>query len=505
MRTVSWLFLILSFALGIGCAFIVRYYMFEAKPVPIVERQPTIKILVAKQTIPQGSEITAEAITFVEVPITELPVAAITNFSQVYRRRSAYPISIGCPICEDLLLPYQEKELGAEKYIPAGMQIVSLEIEQILLNDQVVEPSTPIADRLSPDQRIDIRMFPQEKSQGEFSERKNQLLKTYLSKNEIAEQGELLLENIEIHQIQRQFSPNNRQRSIQTLTLVLGKDEAAQLTSAARKGRLRIVLHRRPNQTETSPAQNNTTHNSEKTIVGRTTNNVIDKTSDNLLTNQPNKQTNSPTTNPKTDQTTDRTTNGTADNITNNRIDSAIDDIIDNIIDKTIETATDGTKVDTTKNTFLTPAIPAISDSTAPAKPLPIPEPFPKKTPSLLFVPPEVSVTQSSDEIRNDIHSVAATPLSGFYQEKTEISEPLLDSLKEKKVPLRASYSVIEIGAPTTNESEKLSKKNYSPWGQFSIVIAPETETEMETEMETESTNGNNTLFQPLLRNRKKM
>ncbi|MDR2706234.1 MAG: hypothetical protein LBC02_10685 [Planctomycetaceae bacterium] len=479
MRTVSWLFLILSFALGIGCAFIVRHYMFEAKPVSIVERKPTIKILVAKQTIPQNAEITAEAITFVAVPITELPTAAITNFSQVYRRRSAYPISVGCPICEDLLLPYQEKNSETEKYIPAGMQIVSLEIEQILLNDKVVESSIPISDRLSPDQRIDIRMFPREKSQGEFSERKNQLLKAYMSKNETAEKGELLLENIEIHQIQRRFSPNNKQQ-IQTLTLVLGKDEAAQLTSAARKGRLRIVPHRQPNQTGISPVQNNTTDPSKNRIVDRITNNVnvTDKTSDNLLTDK------------TTDQTANKTTNNTIDSVTENAVDNAIDNIIDDIIDKTIETTTD-----TTTDTFLTSTT---SDSTAPEITLRIPETSPKKSPTLLFIPPEIPVTQPSDEIRNDIHSVAATPLSGFYQEKTEISEPLNYS-KEKRVPQRVSYPVIEIGLSTTNESEKLSKKSYSPWGQSSIAIEPEIETE------TEKNNGSNTLIQPLLRNRKKM
>jgi Flp pilus assembly protein CpaB len=465
MRTVSWLFLILSFALGIGCAFIVRHYMFEAKPVQVVARQPVIKILVAKQTILQGAEITAEAITFVEVPITELPTAAITNFSQVYRRRSAYPISIGCPICEDLLQPYQEKNSETEKYVPAGMQIVSLEIEQILLNDKVVEPSLPIADRLLPDQRIDIRMFPREKSQGEFSERKNQLLKTYMLKNEVAEMGELLLENIEIHQIQRQFSSNNKQQQIQILTLVLEKDEAVQLTSAARKGRLRIVPHRQPNQTETSPIQNNTTINPD---------------------------------NPK-NTVVDETANNNIKNITSDAANNTIDNMIDNLIDKTMETT-----ADTTKETSLTSAT---SDSITPKITLHIPETFPKKSPSLLFVPPpeipaaQPSVTQPSGEIHNDTHSVTATPLPGIYQEKTGIAKPLEDSKEkkdsEKRVPLYLLSPVIEIGLSATSEQEKLSKKNYSPWGQSSVVITPK------IEPETNNNSNNNTLTQPLLRNRK--
>jgi Flp pilus assembly protein CpaB len=463
MRTVSWLLLILSFALGIGCAFIVRYYMFEAKPVPIAERKPAIKILIAKQIIPQGAEITAQAIMFVEVPITELPTAAITNFSQVYRRRSAYPISIGCPICEDLLLPYQEKDFETEKYIPAGMQVVSLEIEQIRLNDQVVEPSIPITNTLSPDQRIDIRMFPREKSQGKFSERKNQLLKAYMSKNEVAEKGELLLENIEIHQIQNQFSPNNQQRQVQTLTLVLEKNEAAQLTSAARKGRLRIVPHRQPNQIETAPIQNNTTENSENITVNRTTGNVTDKTLDHLLINK------------------------ATDNIINNENNTA-----NNIIGKPIEIITDIVED--------TPLISSeVSGSTATEINQHIPEPILKKSSSLLFIPSEIPVSKLHEEIRNDICSIAETPLPGFHQEKTGISEPLEYSkdLNVKRIPLCLSSPILEIGLPVANELEKPFPKNYSPWGQSSIAIEPE--------LETETNNSNHILTPPLLRNQKNL
>ncbi|MDR0704326.1 MAG: hypothetical protein LBF88_04990 [Planctomycetaceae bacterium] len=463
MRTVSWLLLILSFTLGIGCAFIVRYYMFEAKPVSIAERKPAIKILVAKQTIPRGAEITAQAIMFVEVPITELPTAAITNFSQVYRRRSAYPISIGCPICEDLLLPSQKKDSETEKYVPAGMQVVSLEIEQILLNDQVVESSMPITNSLSPEQRIDIRMFPREKSQGEFSERKNRLLKAYMSKNETAEQGELLLENIEIHQIQNQFSLNNQQHQVRTLTLVLEKNDAAQLTSAARKGRLRIVPHRQSNQTGTPPSQDNTTENAENIIVNGTTGNVTDKTLDNLSTNK------------------------SIDYIINNETNNADNDLIG----KPIEIITD-----TVENTLLTSEA---SDSTATEITLHLPKPIPKKCPSLLFIPPDIPVATLDEEIRNDIHSIAATPLTGIHQEKTGISESSEHSkeLKGKKFPLGLSSPIMEIGLPIVNEPEQSFQKNYSPWRQSSIAVEPE--------LETETDNSNNILTPPLLRNRKKL
>ncbi|MDR2756064.1 MAG: Flp pilus assembly protein CpaB [Planctomycetaceae bacterium] len=476
MRTVSWLFLILSFALGIGCAFIVRYYVFEAKSVPITEQKPSIKILVAKQAIPQGAEITAEVLTFVEVPITELPTAAITSFDKVYHRRSAYPISVGCPICEDLLAPYQEKDWATERFIPAGMQIVSLEIEQVLLNGNAVEPSILLTNNLSPDQRIDIRLFPKEPSQGELIERKNQLLKTFLPKNEIAEQGELLLENIEILQIQNQLSFNQKRRQIPTLTLVLEKEYAAHLIAAARKGRLRVVPHRQANSTETSFVLNNKTENSTKTVLDEikttTTNNT--NTTDNSN---------------KTEISEPLINNNTPDNV--------VTETIENTAENTTENTTENTN-EITKDVSLT--VSASLASTLPATPPEITQLVPK-TPqkerfSLLFVPPETSGVETIEKNRSDIQPIAAAPLPGFYREKTRVFEPEIHSPTEEN----ASHlpHVIEIGLPAANKIlEKHAPKNYSPWGKSSIVIEPKPEIKNEED--------SNTLMQPLLRNRKKM
>jgi Flp pilus assembly protein CpaB len=494
MRTVSWLLLILSFALGIGCAFIVRHYMFEAKSLPITEQKICIKILVAKQTIPQGAEITAEAITFVEVPIAELPVAAITSFDQVYHRRSAYPISVGCPICEDLLLPQQEKDWQTDRFIPAGMQIVALEIEQVLLNGNAVEPSVPITNTitntLSPEQRIDIRLFPKETSQGELVERKNQLLKTFMPKNEIVEKGELLLENIEILQIQNQLSSGKKRRQIPILTLVLEKEYVANLLAAARKGRIRVVPHRQTIPNETSSAQNNEIKNSDNTISDNT---IIDEINNNITDNV----------NVTDDIKTDIKTTDNADVNVINITDNNKTETLDNATNNTTKNATDVVAdiVDRTTDISLTEPT---TDLTVPEITQHVPETPPPKHTSLLFIPPDTSAMETLEEIRDDIQPIAVAPLPGFYREKTGVFESGVHS-HVKENSSRFLPHVIEIGLPAANEtSEKIARKNYSPWGQASTLAKPKPETEIKKNTEIKNNEDEPNILVPPLRTRKK-
>ncbi|MDR1962743.1 MAG: SAF domain-containing protein [Planctomycetaceae bacterium] len=447
MRTVSWLFLILSFALGIGCAFIVRHYMFEAKPVSIADRGPTIKILVAKQTIPQGAEITAEFVSFVDVPIAELPSEATTNFSQVYRRRSAYPISAGCPICEDLLLPPQETSSETDKYVPAGMQIVSLEIEQILFSEKTAEYFIPITNYLAPDQRIDIRMLPTEK--GELAERKKQLLKAFMSKNEVAEMGELLLENIKIQQIQSlPGNEKNGQRLNQTLTFVLEKEVAAQLIAAARKGRLRVVPHR-----QTSPALLAQTRTTTKETTPAE---VIDKTTE-----------------PATEPTAEPITEPLKDTSLTEPISESNEPEATQLVPETAKK----------RLAFVPPEIPVaelfekIRNEIHPVTALPSPVVAQEKT--------DLFITSTSTST-----SSLAKPSTIDSKESKESKELVCHS--------SLSSSVIEIGLPVNRdalEENSTPKEIYNPWGQTSLfLIEPEPQPENEPD----------TLSQPLLRNRKK-
>lgn len=241
MRVLSWLLLLVSFSMGLISAFVVAYYTFDAKPIEIEDRGPTVKILVAQKEIPMGAEIIAEDIVFENVPIAEIPSKSLTNFMQVYRRRPAYPIPVGCPICEDLLVPEENVSGKAVKYLPAGSQIVSLEVEQFRMGDTVSELEIPISNILSEGETVDIRVVPRLDVKGEYIARKNQVLRAFASKNESS--GKLVLENIPIHKLTGKGA-ESKGKQIQTLSLLLEKGDADKLTEAARDGKLRVLLHR---------------------------------------------------------------------------------------------------------------------------------------------------------------------------------------------------------------------------------------------------------------------
>lgn len=243
MRVVAWLLLLVSFSLGLVSAFVVAYFTFDAKPKQIiVDQRPTVKILVAEKEIPIGAEITADYVSFKDVPIPEIPNQAITNFMQIYRRRPAYPLTAGCPICEDLLLPKEDELDKSAKYLPAGSQVVSLEVGQLRIGNDVSEFELPLSHILSMGDCVDIRVLTQQKAEGEYIRRKNEILQAFAARNGIVAAGDLVLENINIYSIvSKQAESGGKQ--IQTVSLLLDNAQAEKLTAAAREGRLRIVPH----------------------------------------------------------------------------------------------------------------------------------------------------------------------------------------------------------------------------------------------------------------------
>lgn len=242
MHSKSWLFLTISFLLGLASAFVVAYYTFDAKPLEVYDPGPTVKILVSKREIPRGAEIVADAIVFEDAPVAELPESALTNFSQVYRRRAAYPIPAGFPICDDFLLSRSDSENKENTYLPPGSQIVSLEVEQLRIGDSVSHLQIPITKYLSTEQKIDIRVVPREEPKGVYVQRRQKLLREHLVEGPSSAGGEIVLQDIEVHQIAGEAADEGM-RQVQTLSLILDQEDAKKLMTAAKKGTLRVVPH----------------------------------------------------------------------------------------------------------------------------------------------------------------------------------------------------------------------------------------------------------------------
>ena len=239
MRLSLWLILIFAFSVGMCCAFAVRFFYFEVGATAVPISESTTKILVAKRTIPSGIEITADFVAFQEVPVSEVPTGSLTSFAQVYRRQPAFPIPAGCPICEDLLFP-QAATTTQAAFVPTGSQIVVLDIVHVRQGNRVFPPTGPLSTVLSVDQYIDVRVVPPE-AQGRLAEKKNEVIRTFGAQN-MRNSGELILENIPIHRIQRLFAADHAGLARDSLELMLDNGEASRLTAAARRGQIRILV-----------------------------------------------------------------------------------------------------------------------------------------------------------------------------------------------------------------------------------------------------------------------
>ena len=241
MRLTLWFILIFAFSAGMSCAFAVRFFYFEAKPVAIQTSEQKAKILVAKRTIPSGIEITADFTTFQEVAVSEIPPRALSSFAQVYRRQPAYPIPAGCPICEDLLIPCADAA-SQTAFVPVGSQFVTLDVVHVRQGDKVFLPKEPLSTVLAAGQHIDIHIVPRNEGQGKLTEMKNAVLRTFAA-HDSKNNGKLILEKIPIHQIQRLPVADHAGLAKDSLMLMLDKSEATKLTAATKKGQVRILVH----------------------------------------------------------------------------------------------------------------------------------------------------------------------------------------------------------------------------------------------------------------------
>lgn len=223
------------------CAFAVRFLHFDAQPVVVQTPEPMMKILIAKRAIPSGAEITADFVVFQEVALSEVPPGALTTFAQTYRRQPAYPIPAGCPICEDLLVPFSDTASHAT-FIPTGSEFVTLGIVHIRQGDKVFSPKKPLSAILTADQHIDIRVVPHE-TQGRLSDMRNEVLRAS-GAQDFRSTGELVLENVPIHRIRSQPAAEESDSVQDSLTLLLDKSEASKIAAASKRGRIRIFVHR---------------------------------------------------------------------------------------------------------------------------------------------------------------------------------------------------------------------------------------------------------------------
>ncbi|MDR0521702.1 MAG: hypothetical protein LBH00_07595 [Planctomycetaceae bacterium] len=233
MRLSSWIILISVFAAGMCCAFTVRNCILEPWKNSAGKKAEdrTVKILIAKRTIPVGKEITGTDVFYQEIPRSEIPPYSIPLFSQVYRRSPAYPIPAGCAICDDMLTPAAASEETA--FIPAGNRLVDIDITPVYEKNG----GKPALPPITADLRVDVWSIPRiQERAGKLNKRRNELFVN----NGLREKGkQLLLENVPVFSI-RGSRRNPDLASAGSIRLMLKKEEFAKLAAEARHRDIRI-------------------------------------------------------------------------------------------------------------------------------------------------------------------------------------------------------------------------------------------------------------------------
>jgi hypothetical protein len=287
MRTSSLLVLFCAFVIGWVSAKLIGQYAFVADVPRVVDDRPRTKILVAKTEIPVGIEILAEHVSYVDVPVAELPARAIKGFGEVYRRKPAFPIPVNCPLCEDLLIAKDGKDDtdNATKFIPAGYTIVSLDVEflnkrqsQNLKNNDNNDPTislpnsknTELGDLetgqiLKKGNHVDIRVIAKRNPKGTFATIKEQVIQNYACKFDVESVGNIVLEDVPIHSL-KSYGYDADGNDLHKVSFLLDESKVEQLANAAKKGRLRIVTHRK----KIEPPKYDDKQRTETTITAKT-------------------------------------------------------------------------------------------------------------------------------------------------------------------------------------------------------------------------------------------
>jgi hypothetical protein len=267
MRTSSLVILVFAFVIGwISAKLIGQYAFVTDAPRVVVDDRPRTKILVAKTAIPVGMEILAEHVSYVDVPVSELPSRAIKSFGDVYKRKPAFPIPVNCPLCEDLLIAKNDEHNNEDtKFIPAGYTIVSLDVE--FLNKRQTQNINELENAefgqvLKKGNHVDIRVIAKRIPKGTFATIKEQLLQTYACKFDVGSAGDIVLEDVQIHNL-KSYGYDANGNSMQKVSFLLDESKLEQLANAAKKGRLRIVTH----HSKTESTTPNETHQTEKAVA----------------------------------------------------------------------------------------------------------------------------------------------------------------------------------------------------------------------------------------------
>lgn len=210
--------------LALGCGLVASIGITQViahrgqEPLPVGE---TVPILVARETIPAWTPLTAQLVKLEPWPKDRVPEGAISQIEAVEGRRTKTPLYPGEPLLEKKIFDKNANEHGPTVMIPKGLRVVTVKVDQVSSGSGLVLPGD----------RVDVAV----------------VLRPDLTKGITEPVTQTFLQDIKVFAVNDQFHIQGvaqEETSIQakTVSLLVTPEQAQMILVASEAGKIQLVM-----------------------------------------------------------------------------------------------------------------------------------------------------------------------------------------------------------------------------------------------------------------------
>ncbi len=220
MQLKSWILLLVALGCGLVASIGITQVISRRTQEPISMGE-TIPILVAKETIPPWTPLSAHHVKLQPWPKDRVPEGAISQIETVEGRRTKTPIYPGEPILEKKLFDKNANEHGPTVMIPKGLRVVTVKVDQVSGGSGLILPGD----------RVDVAVVLRPDPMKGITE---PITKTFL-------------QDIKVFAVNDQFhvegsSPEEKSIQAKTVSLLVTPEQAQMILVASEAGKIQLVM-----------------------------------------------------------------------------------------------------------------------------------------------------------------------------------------------------------------------------------------------------------------------
>lgn len=220
MQPKSLILLLLALACGLVAAIGITQVISKQahQPIPMGE---TVPILVAKETIPAWTPLSAQHVKLEPWPKDRVPEGAISQIESVEGRRTKTPLYPGEPLLEKKIFDKNANEHGPTVMIPKGLRVVTVKVDQVSGGSGLILPGD----------RVDVAV----------------VLRPDPNKGIVEPVTQTFLQDIKVFAVNDQFHIQGvaqEEKSIQakTVSLLVTPEQAQMILVASEAGKIQLVM-----------------------------------------------------------------------------------------------------------------------------------------------------------------------------------------------------------------------------------------------------------------------